>query len=267
MQSLPSFSVVVETFNLSAAEQRVLIECLDALAEDRPSARDAEEVVLVENGHMPDFLTDEVAERYPWADIIHADPATGYYGSKNVGAAECTDDVVVLLDSDCVTLPGTLEAHRRPFAEDPDVAVVTGQTSVRRDSPYSLAIALSWIFPPHEEFERAKSQRGYNANCVAFSRDVLESIRIPTDLPLSRGNCLVHAKKLSDHGFDVLVAGSARAYHAPPEPGGEFVRRWFQLARDGLTGKRLQSESGGPPRLRAVPSGTWRRWPDSPEAG
>lgn len=89
------------------------------------------------------------------------------------------------------------------------------------------------------------------------------SYPIPRDLPLYRGNCVVHARQLLEAGRTIWRQPLARASHAPPNGLGHFFWRFLLIGHDYYWQQQLLRER--PPHRRspmsnqeqAEPTGGW----------
>ncbi len=87
----------------------VIAGCLDAVY--RHSGPALHEVICVDNA-SPDGAGDLVAARFPAARLLRQPVNLGFAGGVNVGIANATGDLFVLVNQDCVPGPGWLDALR-----------------------------------------------------------------------------------------------------------------------------------------------------------
>lgn len=231
MTVLPSFSMILETENLSNADIQGLAQAIAALAKQEPSPEEAREVILIESGDVPVELLHHLSDRYPWIKFHRAPDGTTYYQSKMLGAQLATGEVVVYCDSDCIYQPGWLRNLLYPFA-NPQIQVVAGETRTRGRGPYGTAMGLVYIFPQYSGEQGLSPTRQYYLNNVAFRREFLLSHPMPTELPLYRGNCLIHARHLTQTGATIWRQPQARATHAPPNGLSHFFWRFLLIGHD-----------------------------------
>jgi predicted nucleotidyltransferase len=114
-------AVTVVVITRNRAEQ--LRRCLAALA---GQIRPPDELLIVDNGSTDH--TREVVASYPGVPrprYLH-EAAVGYGRARNAGVAAATGDVVAFIDDDAVATPGWLATLVRPFARDPEIAIVGG---------------------------------------------------------------------------------------------------------------------------------------------
>ncbi|KPQ37361.1 MAG: putative glycosyltransferase [Phormidesmis priestleyi Ana] len=275
IKSPVSFSIIIETENLASADLPGLFCSLDALESQTLSPLSAAEVLMVETGDVPPELLDTIRAQYPWVTICRIDAGLEYYQAKMRGIGLTTGEVVVLCDSDCVYNAEWLESMLRPFSPDSAdnlasydsvrdrssshdsagndsasdrtviaprphaVQMVAGETSLAITGPYGLAMALSYIFPRYTGCDRPQPTGGYFCNNVAFRRSLLTEFPIPGEMPLYRGNCVIHAKQLLANHQVIWQQPLARALHAPPNGLSHFVSRFFMLGYDALCVSRF----------------------------
>ena len=241
-----SFSIIIETENLASADLPGLFRGLDALQAQTLSPLQAEEVILVETGDVPPELLKRICEEYPWVSTRRINPDLEYYQAKMRGVELTTGEVIVLFDSDCLYNPEWLESLVAPFARE-DVQMVAGETSLKVTGPYGLAMALTYIFPRYtrRDYQTVDPTRdiqptgGYFCNNVAFKRSLLTHFPIPGNLPLYRGNCVIHAHQLAANEHTIWQQPKSRAFHAPPNGLSHFVSRFLMLGYDALCVSRF----------------------------
>lgn len=248
LQTLPSFSIVLETENLANADIEGLSRSLASLVNQDLSPTEAREVILVESGDTPADLLDQLCQRYPWIKVHLAPPSTGYYKAKMLGAAIATGEVVVYCDSDCIYEPHWLRTILSTFAQNPEIQVVAGETTTRGVGWYGTAMALTYIFPQYSGETELAPTAQYFLNNVAFRREFLLRHPIPLELPLYRGNCVVHAQELTQKQHKIWRQPLARANHAPPDGVAHFFWRFLLIGHDLYWQHRLLDR-----RLAATP--------------
>lgn len=244
-----SFSIIIETENLASADLPGLFRGLDALQSQSLSPLQAEEVILVETGDVPPDLLARICEEYPWVSTRRIDPELEYYQAKMRGVELTTGEVIVLFDSDCLYNAEWLASLLAPFARD-DVQMVAGETSLKVTGPYGLAMALTYIFPRYtrRDYQAVNPTTdiqptgGYFCNNVAFKRSLLTHFPIPGNLPLYRGNCVIHAHQLAANQHTIWQQPKSRAFHAPPNGLSHFVSRFFMLGYDALCVSRFAAD-------------------------
>ncbi|MBW4578871.1 MAG: glycosyltransferase [Tildeniella nuda ZEHNDER 1965/U140] len=239
-----SFSLVLETENLANADLDGLSQSLASLAQQELPLTAANEVLIVDSGNTPAQLLAQLCDRYPWLQVHQAPSSTGYYKAKMLGAAQVTGQVVVYGDSDCAYEPDWLRSLLMPFTSDNDVQVVAGETTTRGVGIYGTAMALTYIFPQYSGEHALAPTAQYFLNNVAFRREFLLQQPIPADLPLYRGNCVIHAHALKRYGYTIWRQPLARATHAPPSDLSHFFWRFLLIGHDYYWQQRLSAQTG-----------------------
>lgn len=234
----PSFSIVVETENLAMADLQHLYAAIDALAAQNPPPTTANEVLLIDSGDLSPQVKQAIQRRYTWLTIHPAPADITYYGAKMLGAKIATGEILVYYDSDCTYEPQWLQTILQSF-EHADIQVIAGETRTRGIGIYGTAMALAYIFPQYSGQTQLQQSSQYYLNNVAFRRQVLLTHPIPTDLPLYRGNCVIHAKQLMRAGISIWRQPQARASHAPPNGWFHFYWRFLLIGYDYYWQQRL----------------------------
>jgi glycosyltransferase involved in cell wall biosynthesis len=246
----PAFSVVLETENLANVDPACLFRCLDSLAAQNLSATQANELVMVNSGHAPVDVLDRVRGAYPWVQIVQVPEGTGYYDAKVAGASRTSGEVVVFCDSDCRYEAGWLRAMVEVF-RDPEVEVVSGETSIPVTNPYSMAMNLVWNFPVPSGRQGLYRHTNYLANNFAIRQRVLQACPIPQGLPIYRGNCAIHSVMLRERSYTIWKQPAARSSHPTPAPSVRgFFWRWLLHGHDQFLWWRLMEARGIGPRWR-----------------
>jgi glycosyltransferase involved in cell wall biosynthesis len=245
--SLPSFSLVIETANLSLADLDGLHDTLDSLAAQSVPMGAANEVLLADSGDVPEEVLQRTLLAYPWVRLMRMPQGTGYEELKMAGATAATGTVIVFADGDCLFDRGWLEALLAPFA-DPAVQIVGGETAIDASGPYGLAVAIAASFPARSYAPAPYTSDRYHLNNVAFHRSVLEDVPIPSQRPCYRMSGL-HAALLLHAGYTILRQPAARARHAAPNGARHFIWRFILIGYDGVVVPRLIAHETGAPRI------------------
>jgi glycosyltransferase involved in cell wall biosynthesis len=248
--TLPTFSVAIETANLSVADLGGLRVTLEALAAQTVPITQAEEVLLTDSGDVPKDVLAELLSEFPWVRALRLPLGTGYEELKGAAVDTATSNVIVYADGDCYYEPTWLEALLEPFG-DPSVDIVGGETNIDSSGPYGLAVAVTFSFTASTKAGVYKSER-YHFNNVAFRRSVLQRIPVPTRRPCYRMVGL-HAAALKAAGYVIWRQPRAYARHAPPNGFNHFVWRFLLFGHDGVVVPRLvaaDARLSGRPRRR-----------------
>ncbi|OUC14324.1 MAG: glycosyl transferase family 2 [Alkalinema sp. CACIAM 70d] len=255
----PTFSMILETENLETADPHGLMKSLASLAAQEPSPSLANEVLLIDSGDTPVELLAHLQQQYPWLLVKSAPPNTEYYAAKMLGAEWATGEIVIYYDSDCVYDRDWLRTLLNSF-RNPEVQVVAGETTTDGVGLYGTAMALTYIFPQYSGETELQPTSQYFLNNVAFRRSFLLDHPIPTNLPLYRGNCVLHAQNLLAAGHRIWRHPQARSLHAPPNGWNHFFWRFLLIGHDLYWQKRLLAEM--PPASRSPQTATLKRSDD-----
>lgn len=116
-------TVVVVNFNGGA----FVLECIESLSQQKTPGIHVE-VVVVDNAST-DGSDRQIAQFYPDVRIIRSPKNIGFAGGVNLGIANSTGDVIVLINNDAVAAPGFISAIVTPLVEDGNerVAAVTAR--------------------------------------------------------------------------------------------------------------------------------------------
>jgi len=226
----PTLSIVIEFENAGRIgcerAERMLSELHRQLSELAPELS-ACEVMFMFSADQVDgsWLEKAVSVRGDWPAALRflRSSISGYYEQKNLGADLATGDIIVFIDSDVVPLPGWLEALIQPIRVG-CADIVAGATSVERQSLYSTAMALGWIFPLPPQDLSVRPTRQFCANNVAFRRDLVGAMRFP-EVDLYREQIGGVYQALSTRGSTMVMNGAAAVLHPPPEGFRGFVTR------------------------------------------
>ena len=127
-------SVIIPTFN-SAKTVEDTIKSI--ISQNWPDIQ-----VIIQDGGSTDG-TKDIVDRYPVAMFgWDATPDNGIYDAMNKGINRATGEVVAILNSDDVWLPGTLKRVAEVFSRNPDVGIVSGSIEVWEDLPNGARVVL-----------------------------------------------------------------------------------------------------------------------------
>jgi glycosyltransferase involved in cell wall biosynthesis len=234
---LPSFSVVIETANLSMADIDDLRGTLESMAAQTVAVQDAAEVFLVDTGDVPEDALQKILGTYPWLRVMKLPQTMGYEELKMAGANAATGEVVVFADGDCYYEPQWLEAMLTPFT-DPSVQVVGGATAIDSSTAYGFGAGVAFSFTPLESSTKPYETNKFHLNNVAYRRALLQKIPIPSRRPCYRMGAL-HAALLRSAGYAIWRQPTARARHTPPNGFRHFMWRFLLFGHDGIVVPKL----------------------------
>jgi hypothetical protein len=247
----PSFSIVIETDNLTSVHLDELRSCLDSLEAQGEVLRGADGVFVADGGVVSEQVLQELNDRYPWLTVLRVDAGASYVELKLAGALETKSEVIVFCDGDVTYEQGWLAALLDGFRERPDADMIAGETTTPIRGPYSLAFGLSFNFPRLTGDSRLSPSPTYWANNVAVRRATLERIPLPDPTELFRGQNLVHTNRILARSGVILRQPLARAWHAVLPPSA-IIERYCRLGRDAAAIRAITKGESGRPYLGAM---------------
>jgi GT2 family glycosyltransferase len=105
----PTLSVLIVAWNSREELQRTLPALLPELGE-------GDELIVVDNDST-DGTAEVVTALAPTARIVHSGGNAGFAGGCNLGAAEASGGLLIILNPDAAPRPGFGEAIRKPWTE------------------------------------------------------------------------------------------------------------------------------------------------------
>ena len=233
-----SYSLIIETENLSIADSSCLWACLDSVQAAIGRVAPPVEALLINTGDVSPSMLAMLEKKYPWVSLVHSPPGENYYEIKMRGVGLATADLVVFVDSDCRYNEDWLAGLLEPF-DNSKVRIVAGETGFVDRGPYGLALAVAHSFDGFSGGTDLYLVNNYYANNVAFRRSVLFNLPIPTGLPLYRHGCSAHCVELRRAGEQIWAQPRSRAMHAAPEGLAHFFWRFLLFGRDRAVRSRL----------------------------
>lgn len=229
--------MIIETENLVAGGISDLERCLDSLERQTLHPSAADDVSIIDGGRIPQEVIDAATQRWPWLKVHQVGHDVSYYGSKMLGAARVTSDVVVLADSDMEYEPDWLHRMLEPFQDnDHQLMLVCGDTLMHPNSPLNVALLMAWMLPALPPATKLVPAFSYRANNFATQPCLFREYPIPTHLPLYRAPIRYQAEALRAAGIPMFRQPLARGYHAPPESFREWFWRMMVLGHDAVRG-------------------------------
>lgn len=214
----PTFSLVLETYNLGEVRLERFEAALESLGRQSLPVSEAQQLIVVDTGELPEVELTELIERQGWSPLYERVEGTNYEGTKQVGLDLAESEIVVFADADCIYGERWLESILRPFgAHRQDVLVVAGETSTEITGPYSLGVAATFHFERFSNETDLQAAPIYQFNNVAFRRSVFEECPL-SDLPTERGAGFLHTLALRKSGITIWRQPGAKAFHPIPSP-------------------------------------------------
>jgi GT2 family glycosyltransferase len=192
--------------------------CLTTL---RPTLRDGDEVVVVDNGSEDSTaagLTD-----YPWITVITNASNRGFAAACNQGAAAARADIVVFLNNDTLLSGGWLDALCAPFTDDtvgatgPRSNCVSGPQLVDPvgydpAAPAGLAAwASDWASVNRGRVDETRRLVGF---CLAVRREAFEAIGgFDEGFGIGGFEDDDLCSRLVDQGWRLLIAHASFVHH------------------------------------------------------
>ncbi len=174
-------SVIIPLWN----GEKWIRPCLTALTRQAEAAAFALEVIVVDNGSQ-DSAPDSIAKAFPAVHLIRNGQNRGFAGGCNVGLAEATGDVLVLLNQDTVVQPGWL-AGLVAAVDQPGVGVA-GSLALLADGvtiqhaggvvdlPLGIARHAGYGQALDSRWQSGADVRFVTGASLAMRREVLEAI-------------------------------------------------------------------------------------------
>lgn len=226
-----SFSIVIETENLSMAEINDLEASLSSIKNQKFPIDKAEEVLLIISGHLSKKSRGRIEQKYTWVTLYEAKENLAYTEAKVRGAEIAKGDIIVYADSDVqyenLWLGNILEV----FASCPDAEIVGGDTRVSIDSSYSFSLNLTWMFNIQRSINLPeKSDAVFHLNNFAIRRETMLQVPFPLGLPFYRSHITIWKKRLVENGIAIYRAPGTRGHHAAPD---SFLDWWYRMLING----------------------------------
>lgn len=155
---------------------------------------------------------------------------THYYDKKNFGAQASSNEIIIFLDTDVVPEEGWLATMLEAFS-DWSTSIIIGATALDHETPYEMAMALTWIFDPASHGRGVQPLRRYSSNNLAFRRALFLRFPFPEHRSY-RGQCAELQKSLIAAGIPVREQTDARASHPPPAWFRGFLHRSLAAGGD-----------------------------------
>ena len=163
---LPTVSVVIETYNEETGPVLEIEQVLAGLAGQSYPADKIDILVAVDSAN--EALKQRLLEGHPDIEVFQTENST-YYSMKIEGINRARGDIIVMLDSDCLPVPGWAEAIARSISSGADV--VAGKTRYVKGAPWSKTFDF-WNFG-YVQADASGIANTFLPNNVAFRREVI----------------------------------------------------------------------------------------------
>jgi GT2 family glycosyltransferase len=230
-----SFSIVIETENLASGGVEDLARCLDSLAGQSCDVRTAKEVWTILGGCLDKGAAEQLSAKYPWLRIHQSDGHLNYLSAKKLGAEISTGQIIVYADSDVAYSPRWLEEMLQAFERHPDAQVVFSDTRIPLDSPYDLAIQLTWMFAVNRTggaVAPADDDTPFRLNNFAIRREAMVKSYFDDQLPLYRNSIRFWRERLRIAGGLFYRIPRVMALHLPPRGWAEWWHKMLVFGAD-----------------------------------
>lgn len=220
-------SIIIVGWN----SREYLEDCLNSLYEHRPSCRF--EVIYVDNG-SEDGSADFILNQYPKVIIIINKENMGFQKANNQGLKIARGQYIILLNSDTVILPGTLdkmlafmESHPEVGAASPKCIYPDGRIQWSISRFPSVDILWWWLFSRHRVLSwllRFKKRKRLHVNQTqeqdyaygaffALRREVLDKIGFMDDTVFLAGDDAAWSWRMKAKGWKIFYVAEAEVIH------------------------------------------------------
>jgi glycosyltransferase involved in cell wall biosynthesis len=214
-------SVIIPAYNAEAT----LGSCLRAIKDQQGLVYGEDyEVIVVDDGSTDS--TGEVAAR-EGVMVIQQDKA-GPAAARNNGAKSARGEILVFTDSDCVPAHDWLEILVKPL-EDDQVTGVKGTYLTSQKEVIARFVQLEYESKYHR-MQKLPRLDSIDTNSAAYRRDVfIQNGGFDTSFPGPSVEDQELSFRLSQKGYLLTIATSAKIYHCHDRNLGEYFKRKFLI--------------------------------------
>lgn len=216
--------------------------CLDSIGTQ--GLENADAVMLLVSGQLSEKELHALDQQYSWLTLKIMPEGTSYALLKADSADLVESQILVMCDCDCQFQENWLYELLGPFRRGFEADLAAGETTTLITGPYSLAIALTYIFPRFSGENACKPSQVYWANNFAVRRELFIKLPVPDFTGLFRGQNIIHSQSVTKIGGHIWRTPRARAVHVLPSPG-YLTRRYYWLGRDCVNIARLSQDGSG----------------------
>lgn len=221
--ALPFVSVIIPVFN----DTERLKTCLQAL-EQQTYPKHRYEVVVVDNGSDDDVAS--VAASYGQA-IAVSESQRGSYAARNRGIAIAQGEVLAFTDSDCIPVPGWIDAGVRTLLSVPNCGLAAGKIELffkDRDRPTAVELYDSVTFLQQQRYVE---QLKFGATANLFThKQVFENVGL-FNQSLKSGGDYEWGQRVFAAGYPQLFAEEACILHPARHSFQELHRKLVRVTR------------------------------------
>lgn len=237
-----TLDVIIEWENAKLAELDRARQMLERLAEQSTAPEIADEFDVnvaiyydadeVDMSVLRTIIDQAGIDRVPgFRYELRAGGGLDYFAQKNAGVAASNADVILFLDSDVIPDEGWMSTLLGTFRTNPDVQIVCSRAYLATETLYDKAFSVFWFFPQKMEKSELRTVQTFQANSVAFRREVLADNPFPS-LNTFRGACADVARALRDQGIDIYQQTGATLEHPAPNGMSHFINRALVQGHD-----------------------------------
>lgn len=194
----------------------------------------ADEIVLVEDGELPDELV-EVISQYPEVHIVRLERNVQLGRALEAGLKNCHHDLVARMDTDDIMMPNRLEKQFRFMIEHPEIAACGGDIAEFIEE----GVILREKHMPRsaqELYRYGKKRNPLNHMTVMFRKSAVEAVGGYRHFPGLEDYDLW--SRLLAHGYqianipEVLVQARIGDRFASRRGGWAYFKRYLELRKE-----------------------------------
>ncbi len=223
-------TIIIVTYN----GWSVTSECLAALEAERQPGVD---VLLVDNGSS-DGTPALVRREFGWTEVVENGQNLGFAAANNLAIRQSSSDFVLLLNSDAIVRPGTVQSLIETISTEPRIGSVAA-TMVFRSHPDVVSSSGIEIFSNGLALDRALGQSlafvkdrtpifGASAGAAIYRREALADVGPFPEAFFMYLEDVDLAWRLRLRGWESLLSSGAiveHVYSASSVEGSPFKRR------------------------------------------
>lgn len=172
---MPRFSVVLPTYNRKRDMKRAMRSIIDQTFEDW-------ELIVIDDGSTDNTAQEVHDIAHPKIKFHRLEHQNNISKVRNFGNSQATGEIIVVQDSDDVSLPDRLELIDKCFRDNPNADVVYHGMYMTVPSWY---YSFSRLVRPAAPFDRERIKREqYIPGQIAYTKKVWEEVKYNEEIPL-----------------------------------------------------------------------------------
>lgn len=226
----PKISVIIASYN----DLENLRNCLISLFSQKTAV--PFEVVIADSSDSQDVSI--LQKKFPGVSMIHLRQKAYPGTARNIAIENSRGDILAVTDTDCIALPGWIDAVAAAHHKHPNSLIGGGVTNGSRDSLVGTAEYLLEFsdYSPRRKQEIRKVLPGCN---LSFPRELY--LKLGKFSGQVKGSDVVFSFKARTKGIKVLFAPKIRIRHVNRRHLGTFLRNQKKLGRGSfLSRKKLR---------------------------